>query len=119
MRDFIVQHPEGDITIGMVADRFRVSALIAADLMLPWLDRGVLRLIDDDDGLRYRYVPPDSARNPTHRPRGEPRIDALLAPQRGVAVAYTGKPMGESGVGQSRRRKMMAKGKIRKGKSGR
>jgi hypothetical protein len=62
----------------------------------------------------YRFVPPDPSRNPTHRPRGEPQV----VPQRtspAEAVAYTGRPVKDSGsIPRKRRAELQAKGKIRR-----
>jgi hypothetical protein len=114
VRDFILEHKDEPITIGMVCDRFGVRPVMAVRLMLPYQDRDMVRFVVRDDHSVWMYVPPPKD-HPTHRPRHSPHPSRQMT---GAAeIAYTGQPMGSTGK-PGRDKKNKLRGKARKGRRG-
>lgn len=117
VRDFIVEMER--FTLGSFMYVFDLKPADASLKLLHWLQRGVIRTVDDsDDGMGYEYVPPPNT-SPTSRPRGEFEVQRMIAlwrdqnhiTRRGEPIARTGRPMGSTGKA-GRDKRLMKAGKM-------
>jgi hypothetical protein len=123
VRDFIVEHRR--FALPLIARKFSVSFVVAMSLLQPFIEKGVVRPHDTDDGVVFDYQKPQSTGEPQTRPRGENAVHARVAEfrkssqgqEKGAAVPYTGRPKGPSGrPGLDKKRKDL--GHQRKGRRG-
>lgn len=98
VRDFAISL-DGWFAAGEIVREFDVSYAKAGDYLRELVRSDVLEQKGERAGRRYRYVYATGARplppDPTHKPRGEPRIIAVGGVVRGQIVPHT-RPEGPS-----------------------